>query len=121
MISGNLSILYGMKGPNLAMVTACATATHAIGDAGRLIEYGDADVMVAGGAESTVTPTGIAGFGNAKALSTRNDDPTTASRPWTRIATASYSVRAPVWWCWKSMSTRKSVVRAFTASWSALG
>ena len=82
MISGNLSILYGMKGPNLAMVTACATATHAIGDAGRLIEYGDADVMVAGGAESTVTPTGMAGFGNAKALSTRNDDPATASRPW---------------------------------------
>ncbi len=82
MISGNLSILYGMQGPNLAMVTACATATHAIGDAGRLIEYGDADVMVAGGAESSVTPTGMAGFGNAKALSTRNDDPATASRPW---------------------------------------
>jgi len=82
MISGNLSILYGMKGPNLAMVTACATATHAIGDAARLIEYGDADVMVAGGAESAVTPTGMAGFGNAKALSTRNDDPATASRPW---------------------------------------
>ena len=82
MISGNLSILYGMKGPNLAMVTACATATHAIGDAARLIEYGDADVMVAGGAESAVTPTGMAGFGNAKALSTRNDDPVTASRPW---------------------------------------
>lgn len=82
MISGNLSILYGMKGPNLAMVTACATATHAIGDAGRLIEYGDADVMIAGGAESAVTPTGMAGFGNAKALSTRNDDPATASRPW---------------------------------------
>jgi 3-oxoacyl-[acyl-carrier-protein] synthase II len=82
MISGNLSILYGMKGPNLAMVTACATATHAIGDAARLIEYGDADVMVSGGAESTVTPTAMAGFGNAKALSTRNDDPATASRPW---------------------------------------
>jgi 3-oxoacyl-[acyl-carrier-protein] synthase II len=82
MISGNLSILYGMKGPNLAMVTACATATHAIGDAARLIEYGDADVMIAGGAESAVTPTGMAGFGNAKALSTRNDDPATASRPW---------------------------------------
>lgn len=82
MISGNLSILYGLKGPNLAMVTACATATHAIGDAGRLIEYGDADVMIAGGAESSVTPTGMAGFGNAKALSTRNDDPATASRPW---------------------------------------
>ena len=82
MVSGNLSIFYGMKGPNLAMVTACATATHAIGDAGRLIEYGDADVMVAGGTESTVTPTGMAGFGNAKALSTRNQDPATASRPW---------------------------------------
>jgi 3-oxoacyl-[acyl-carrier-protein] synthase II len=82
MISGNLSILYGLKGPNLAMVTACTTATHAIGDAGRLIEYGDADVMIAGGAESAVTPTGMAGFGNAKALSTRNDDPATASRPW---------------------------------------
>ena len=82
MVSGNLSIFYGMKGPNLAMVTACATATHAIGDAGRLIEYGDADVMIAGGTESTVTPTGMAGFGNAKALSTRNDDPATASRPW---------------------------------------
>jgi 3-oxoacyl-[acyl-carrier-protein] synthase II len=82
MVSGNLSILYGMKGPNLSMVTACATATHAVGDAARLIEYGDADVMIAGGAESTITPTGIAGFGNAKALSTRNDDPATASRPW---------------------------------------
>ena len=64
------------------MVTACATATHAIGDAGRIIEYGDADAMVAGGTEAAVTPTGVAGFGNAKALSTRNDDPATASRPW---------------------------------------
>jgi 3-oxoacyl-[acyl-carrier-protein] synthase II len=82
MISGNLSIKYGLKGPNLAMVTACSTATHAIGDAGRLIEYGDADVMVAGGAEAPVTPTGLAGFGNAKALSFRNDDPKAASRPW---------------------------------------
>jgi len=82
MISGNLSIKYGLKGPNLAMVTACSTATHALGDAGRLIEYGDADVMVAGGAEAPVTPTGLAGFGNAKALSFRNDDPKAASRPW---------------------------------------
>jgi len=82
MISGNLSIFFGMQGPNLAMVTACATATHAIGDAARIIEYGDADVMVAGGAEATVTPTAMAGFGNARALSTRNDDPATASRPW---------------------------------------
>jgi 3-oxoacyl-[acyl-carrier-protein] synthase II len=82
MISGNLSIKYGLQGPNLAMVTACSTATHAIGDAGRLIEYGDADVMVAGGAEAPVTPTGLAGFGNAKALSFRNDNPKGASRPW---------------------------------------
>lgn len=82
MIAGNLSILCGLKGPNLAMVTACASATHSIGDAGRLIEYGDADVMVAGGAEAPVTPTGLAGFGNAKALSTRNDQPEAASRPW---------------------------------------
>ena len=82
MVSGNLSILYGLKGPNLAVVTACATATHAIGDAGRLIEYGDADVMIAGGAEAAVTPTAMAGFGNAKALSNRNDNPAGASRPW---------------------------------------
>ncbi len=82
MISGDLSVMYGLKGPNLAMVTACATATHGIGDAGRLIEYGDADVMIAGGAEAAITPTAIAGFGNAKALSTRNDSPETASRPW---------------------------------------
>ena len=82
MISGDLSVMYGLKGPNLAMVTACATATHGIGDAGRLIEYGDADVMIAGGGEAAITPTGMAGFGNAKALSTRNDSPETASRPW---------------------------------------
>jgi len=82
MISGDLSVMYGFKGPNLAMVTACATATHGIGDAGRLIEYGDADVMIAGGAEAAITPTALAGFGNAKALSTRNDSPETASRPW---------------------------------------
>jgi 3-oxoacyl-[acyl-carrier-protein] synthase II len=82
MISGDLSVMYGLKGPNLAMVTACATATHAIGDAGRIIEYGDADVMIAGGAEGAITPTTVAGFGNAKALSTRNDSPETASRPW---------------------------------------
>ena len=82
MISGNLSIAVGAKGPNLAMVTACATATHAIGDAGRLIEYGDADVMFAGGAEAPITPTAMAGFGNARTLSTRNDDPEGASRPW---------------------------------------
>ena len=82
MISGNLSIMFGMKGPNLAMVTACTTATHCIGESARIIEYGDADVMLCGGAESTVTPLAIGGFASARALSTRNDDPKTASRPW---------------------------------------
>jgi 3-oxoacyl-[acyl-carrier-protein] synthase II len=82
MISGHVSIMYGFKGPNLAIVTACTTGLHCIGEAGRMIEYGDADVMVAGGAESTVSPLGIGGFAAARALSTRNDDPTTASRPW---------------------------------------
>ena len=84
MISGHLSIRFGLKGPNLAMVTACTTATHCIGDSGRLIEYGDADVMVAGGAEATLTPLAIGGFASARAMSTRNDDPATASRPWDR-------------------------------------
>jgi len=84
MVSGNLSIMYGLKGPNLAVVTACTTAAHSIGEAGRLIEYGDADVMIAGGAESTVSPLGVGGFAAARALSTRNDDPAGASRPWDR-------------------------------------
>ena len=82
MISGHVSIKYGFTGPNLAIVTACTTGLHCIGDAGRLIEYGDADVMIAGGAESTVSPLGIGGFAAARALSTRNDDPAAASRPW---------------------------------------
>jgi len=82
MISGHLSIKYGLKGPNLAIVTACTTGLHCIGEAGRLIEYGDADIMIAGGAESTVSPLGVGGFAAARALSSRNDDPATASRPW---------------------------------------
>ncbi len=82
MISGHLSIKFGFQGPNLAIVTACTTGLHCIGQAGRMIEYGDADVMVAGGAESTVSPLGVGGFAAARALSTRNDDPSTASRPW---------------------------------------
>ncbi len=82
MISGHVSMRYGFKGPNLAIVTACTTGLHSIGEAGRLIEYGDADVMVAGGAEATVSPLGIGGFAAMRALSTRNDDPKTASRPW---------------------------------------
>jgi len=84
MISGHVSIHHGFTGPNLAVVTACTTGLHCIGQAARLIEYGDADVMVAGGAESTVLPLGIGGFAAARALSTRNDDPATASRPWDR-------------------------------------
>ena len=82
MISGHLSIRYGFTGPNLAIVTACTTGLHSIGEAGRLIEYGDADVMIAGGAEATVSPLGVGGFAAARALSTRNDDPAAASRPW---------------------------------------
>ncbi len=82
MISGHVSIKFGFQGPNLAIATACTTGLHAIGEAGRLIEYGDADVMIAGGAESTISPLGLGGFASARALSTRNEDPKTASRPW---------------------------------------
>jgi 3-oxoacyl-[acyl-carrier-protein] synthase II len=84
MISGNLSIMHGLKGPNLAMVTACTTSAHCIGESGRLIEYGDCDAMVAGGAEATITLLTVGGFAAARALSTRNEDPATASRPWDR-------------------------------------
>ena len=82
MISGNLSIMFGLKGPNIAAVTACTTGLHSIGLSARMIQYGDADVMVSGGAEATVTPLAVGGFASAQALSTRNDDPATASRPW---------------------------------------
>jgi 3-oxoacyl-[acyl-carrier-protein] synthase II len=82
MVSGNFSIMHGLKGPNMAIATACATGTHSIGDSFRMIQMGDADVMLAGGAEHAATPLGLAGFAAAKALSTRNDDPKTASRPW---------------------------------------
>ena len=82
MISGHVSMRHGFKGPNLAVVTACTTGLHSIGEAGRLIEYGDADVMIAGGSEGTVSPLGVGGFAAMRALSTRNDDPTAASRPW---------------------------------------
>jgi 3-oxoacyl-[acyl-carrier-protein] synthase II len=82
MISGQLSIIFGLKGPNIAAVTACTTGLHSIGMAARLIQYGDADVMVSGSSESTISPLGIGGFASARALSTRNEDPATASRPW---------------------------------------
>ena len=84
MIAGHVAIRNGFKGPNLAIVSACTTGLHCIGDAGRMIEYGDADVMIAGGSEATVSPLGIGGFAAMRALSTRNDDPQTASRPWDR-------------------------------------
>lgn len=84
LISGQLSIMLGLKGPSYAVVSACTTGLHCIGDAARLIEYGDADIMVAGGAESSVSPLGMGGFAAMRALSTRNDDPETASRPWDR-------------------------------------
>jgi len=84
MVSGHVSIRYGFTGPNLALVTACTTAAHSIGIAARTIAYGDADVMIAGGAENPMTPLGVGGFCAARALSTRNDDPEAASRPWDR-------------------------------------
>ena len=84
MVAGNFSIMYGLKGPNVSLVSACATGTHNIGDAARMISYGDVDVMVAGGAEMATTPLGIGGFAAARALSTRNDAPELASRPWDR-------------------------------------
>jgi 3-oxoacyl-[acyl-carrier-protein] synthase II len=84
MISGHVAIKFGFKGPNIAVVTACTTGLHAIGLAARMIEYGDCDVMVAGGSEATVSPLGVGGFASARALSTRNDDPKAASRPWDR-------------------------------------
>src|SRR3569623_1531125 len=85
MVSGHLSLLFGLKGPNIACVTACTTATHNIGLAMRMIQYGDADVMIAGGAEFATTGTAMAGFCSAKAMSTRNDEPTKASRPWDKV------------------------------------
>ncbi len=84
MIAGHVSIRFGFKGPNIAIVTACTTGLHCIGEAGRMIEYGDADIMVAGGSEATISPLGVGGFAAMRALSTRNDDPTTASRPFDR-------------------------------------
>ena len=84
MTAGHVSMRFGFKGPNLAIVTACTTGLHCIGEAGRMIEYGDADVMIAGGSEATVSPLGVGGFAAMRALSTRNDDPATASRPWDR-------------------------------------
>ena len=82
LLAGHVSIKFGFKGPNLTLATACSTGLHCIGQGARLIQYGDADVVVAGGAESTVSPLGVGGFAAMRALSTRNDDPAAASRPW---------------------------------------
>ncbi len=114
MISGNLSIMFGMKGPNLAVVTACTTGLHAIGMGARMIGYGDADVMVCGGAESTVTNLAIGGFGSAKALSTRNDDPATASRPWDKGRDGFVLGEGAGGWCSRSTSTPGAGARRST-------
>jgi hypothetical protein len=119
MISGHISIRYGFTGPNLAIVTACTTGLHCIGDGGRLIEYGDADVMVAGGAESTVSPLGMGGFAAARALSTRNDDPRPRRAPGTRTATASCWARAPACWCSRSTNMPCGAAPGSMPNWSA--
>ena len=120
MIAGNLSIMLGTKGPNLAIVTACTTSTHCIGEAGKSIRYGEADVMIAGGSEAVVTELAIGGFASARALSTRNDDPARQpAGPGTRTATGSCSARARVRWCWRSTSMPGRAVHAFTPNWSA--
>jgi len=117
MISGHVSMRFGFKGPNLAVVTACTTGLHSIGEAGRLIEYGDADVMVAGGSESTVSPLGVGGFAAMRALSTRNDDPAGASRPWDKDATALCWEKVLAWWCLKNTSMPRRAAPKFMPNW----
>jgi 3-oxoacyl-[acyl-carrier-protein] synthase II len=110
MISGHVSIKFGFKGPNIAIVTACTTGLHAIGTSARMIEYGDADVMVCGGAEAAISPLGIGGFAAMRALSTHG----------IKTARALCWARAQVCWCWKSMNTPRRVARASTASCQGL-
>ena len=119
MTAGLLSIEIGAKGPNLAMVTACTTSTHCIGEAMKSIRYGDADVMIAGGSEAVVTELAIGGFASARALSTRNDDPATASRPWDKERDGFVLGKARARWCWRSTSTRRRAARRSTARCSA--
>jgi 3-oxoacyl-[acyl-carrier-protein] synthase II len=116
MISGSVSIQYGLKGPNLAIVTACTTGLHSIGEAGRLIEYGDADMMIAGGSEATISPLGIGGFDTMKALSTRNDDPKTSSRPFDRGRDGFVMGEGAGVWCWRPLRTRSSAAPGSTAN-----
>jgi 3-oxoacyl-[acyl-carrier-protein] synthase II len=120
MISGHVSIQFGFKGPNIGVVTACTTGLHAIGLAARMIEYGDADVMVAGGAEATVSPLGVGGFAAARALSTRNDDPKAASRPWDKDRDGFVLGEVPGSWCLKSTKAPRRAEPKSTPSWLAL-
>ncbi len=108
MVAGHLTIMFGLRGPSISIATACTSGVHNIGQAARIIAYGDADAMVAGGAEKASTPLGVGGFGAARALSTRNDNPQAASRPWDKDRTASCWATARVWWCWKSTSMPKN-------------
>jgi 3-oxoacyl-[acyl-carrier-protein] synthase II len=119
--AGHVSMRYGLRGPNYCTVSACASSAHAVGDAFRLIERGDADVMVTGGTEASVTGLAIAGFANMRALSTRNDSPETASRPFDASATASCWARAPESWCWNRWTMRGAGVRRSWARWWASG
>ena len=120
MIAGHVSIRFGFKGPNIAIATACTTGLHCIGMAARMIEYGDADVMIAGGSEATTSALGVGGFAAMRALSTRNDDPATASRPF-ETATASCWAKAQAWWCWKSMKAPRHAVPVFMLKLLASG
>ena len=113
MAAGQLSIRYGARGPISATATACATSANAIGDSVRMILHGDADAMIAGGAEAAVTQLSVGGFASMRALSTRNDDPTHASRPFDRTATASSSARAPAFSSWRSWSSPRPAARRF--------
>jgi 3-oxoacyl-[acyl-carrier-protein] synthase II (EC 2.3.1.41) len=119
MISGNLSIMYGYKGPNISLVSACSTGTHSIGDAGRLIEYGDADVMIAGGAEGCLSKLGLGGFALHAPCPRATTIPRLPAVRGTGTVTASFSVKARASWCWKNTSTPRHAVPEFIASWRA--
>ena len=120
MVAGNLSIMHGLKGHNMSPVSACATATHSIGDAARLISYGDADYMLAGGAEMCTTVLGVGGFAAMRALSTRNDDPQAASRPWDKDRDGFVLGDGAGVVYWKNMKLQKPVVPISTVNWPVL-